>query len=61
MSPARTPGALELVGILSDQADRAVERARAAEAKVARVQDVLDDAWISLSPDAEAALKEAIS
>lgn len=37
------------------------ERAERAEAKVSRVQDVLDDAWIRLSPDAEAALKEAIT
>ena len=54
---------IELDGVLAraTAAAKDVEEDRdAAEARVERVRAVLDDAWVRLSPDAEAALKEAI-
>jgi len=53
----------DLDGVLAraTAAAKDVEEDRdAAEARVERVRAVLDDAWVRLSPDAEAALKEAI-
>jgi len=52
---------IHLIGFMLSFSIFTVRMAGATNQYFARVQDVLDDAWIRLSPDAEEALKEALA